>query len=112
METLIRIRKGDTCVVSCNNHLYYILALENLIEVKADGVHSYPTIFRFIYVDSTSSRWSWVKTSFNRRLEYDKLYSDHITGKNILERVIPYPTNLLPMETQKQIEKFKTKFNL
>jgi hypothetical protein len=115
METLIRVRKGDTCVVVSNNYLFYALALEDLVATKETQNNSftYPTIFRFTYVESVSPKnRSWINQSFIRRTEYDEIYSDHITGSNVGERVMPYPTNLLSKETQKQIEKFKTKFKL
>ncbi len=114
METLIRIRKGDTCVVSCNNKLYYALAIENFIGTKPNdqSFYTYPEIFRFIYIKNVSDRNNWCFNSFKRRFEYDYLYSDHITGQYIGERVIPYPMNLLSMEIQKLINEFKTKFKL
>jgi hypothetical protein len=112
METLIRVRKGDTCIVACNNSLYYAIALENFIEIKADGVHSWPTIFRFITVDAVSAKWDWTYSSFKRRIGYDKIQSDHITGQYVHSRVAPYPTNLLSKEIQESITEFKTKFNL
>ncbi len=34
METQIRVRKGDTCIVVCNNAMYYAIALEDLIATK------------------------------------------------------------------------------
>ena len=113
METLIRVRKGDTCVITTNNTMYYAIALEDLIARKnTDNDSFYPSIFRFITVESISGRWAWVNSSFIRRTSYDKIHSDHITGNYVSDRVMPYPINLLPKETQKQIEKFKTKFNL
>lgn len=114
METLIRVRKGDTCVVSCNNNLYYALALEDFIrrKYKGEDQYQYPSIFRFIYVDSVSGRWNWTYSSFKRRIGYDKIQSDHITGQYVDSRVAPYPMDLLSKEIQKSITEFKTKFNL
>lgn len=114
METLIRIRKGDTCIVACDNSLIYAIALEDFIGVKKDGedYYEYPSIFRFISVDHVSAKWTWTYTSFKRRIGYDKIQSDHITGQYVDSRVAPYPTNLLSKEIQKSITEFKTKFNL
>lgn len=114
METQIRIRKGDTCVVSCNNNLYYALALEDFIgrKDKGEDQYQYPSIFRFIYVDCVSERWNWTYSSFKRRIGYDKIMSDHITGQYVHSRVLPYPTDLLSKEIQKSITEFKTKFKL
>ena len=114
METLIRIRKGDTCIVACDNSLIYAIALEDFIGVKKDGedYYEYPSIFRFISVDHVSAKWTWTYTSFKRRLEYDKIQSDHINGQYVHSRVVSYPMNLLSKEKQKSITEFKTKFKL
>lgn len=114
METQILVRKGDTCVVSCNNNLYYALALEDFIgrKEKGEDQYQYPSIFRFIYVDSVSGRWNWTYSSFKRRIGYDKIQSDHITGQYVHSRVVAYPINLLSKEIQKSITEFKTKFKL
>lgn len=114
MKTQIRVRKGDTCVVACDNSLIYAIALEDFIGVKKDGedYYEYPSIFRFMSVDSASAKWSWTYKSFKRRLEYDKIASDHITGQYVHSRVLPYSMNLLSKEIQKSITEFKTKFNL
>ena len=114
METLIRVRKGDTCVIACSNSLYYALALEDFIGIKEDKEdhYKYPSIFRFITVDSVCTHWSWSYTSFKRRLEYDKIQSDHINGQYVHSRIAPYPMNLLSKEKQKSITEFKTKFKL
>lgn len=114
METQIRVRKGDTCVVSCNNNLYYALALEDFIgrKDKGEDQYQYPSIFRFIFVNSVSGRYNWTYSSFKRRIEYDKIVSDHITGQYVHSRVLPYSMNLLPKEIQKSITEFKTKFKL
>lgn len=114
METQIRVRKGDTCVVACDNSLIYAIALEDFIGRKKykEDYYEYPSIFRFISVDSVSTRWSWTYSSFKRRLEYDKIYSDHITGQYVHSRILAYPMNLLSKEIQKSITEFKTKFKL
>jgi len=114
METLIRVRKGDTCIVVCNNAMYYAIALEDLIATKEtkNDRYIYPDIFRFIYVACVSRNTTWAYSSFITRTGYDKIYSNHMTGSFIQYRVLPYPMNLIPKEIQKSITEFKTKFKL
>lgn len=116
METQIRVRKGDTCIVVCNNAMYYAIALEDLIAKKGtkNDRYIYPEIFRFIYVACTSreNAWNWTYSAFKNRTGYDKIYSNHIIGSFIQYRVLPYPMNLIPKEIQKSITEFKTKFKL
>lgn len=114
METQIRVRKGDTCIIASDNSLIYAIALEDFIGVKKDGEdhYEYPSIFRFMSVDIVSAKWGWIYSSFKRRIGYDKIQSDHITGKYVHSRVVAYPTNLLSKEIQKSITEFKTKFKL
>jgi hypothetical protein len=115
METLIRVRKGDTCIVACNNAMYYAIALEDLIATKEtkNDRYTYPEIFRFIYVACVSSRTNtWIYSSFKARTGYDKIYSNHMTGSFIQYRVLAYPMNLIPEEIQKSITEFKNKFKL
>ena len=114
METLIRVRKGDTCIVVSNNSMHYAIALEDLIATKEtkNDRYIYPEIFRFIYVACVSRTETWTYSSFITRTGYDEIYSNHITGNFIQYRVLSYPMNLIPKEIQKSITEFKTKFKL
>lgn len=114
MKTLIRVRKGDTCIVVSGNSMYYALALEDLIATKEtkNDIYTYPEIFRFIYVACVSRTNTWMYSAFKARTGHDRIYSNHMTGSFIEYRVLAYPMNLIPKEIQKSITEFKTKFNL